>query len=813
MVLAFGDVCALLEGAEKIATRRPRCPPDEVEKRIRQHVARWFKERREDLALGWYVTPNAKIRQTHAHKTYSIGTFSTRIKRAIPMERVDNLLTQLAAKYRFSDLSIQKQREWHMSTDTELKYILRRLESWEAKWFVRLLLREYTTISLDETYVFWKYHFLLPDLLKFQNEFDAALRILREELSRYPPAPEPSLESQMRSEAARLLKAAVGVKVARPPFHKAWSFKHCFQLVGNRAWAAEVKYDGEYCEIHVDVESAPNDIKIFSKNGKDATEDRRPLHGTIRNALRIGHPECTFRRNCIILAEMVLYSDRERKILSFSKIRKHIKRSGSFLGTLQDSHPHAWEHLMLVFFDVLVLDDEPIMRQCLQKRRRNLRDLVKIIPGRSVRSQWTLLDFKSEHGITDLKQAFARSLVEKQEGLILKPLGVPYFPLHSEAGVYQPGYFIKFKKDYLGDMGGQRDLGDFAIIGACYNPQVASKTDLKPLHWTHFHVGCITNKLEIQRSRAKPNFKVVGCLSLDKQIPKSDLKYLNQVGRLHQVDLGSSLSIDAFDLEHSKGFERRMTVAFKVPFVAEILGSGYEKMQNETFEMLRHPRVKKIHLDRTWEDAVSMDELQLMAGETWSVPDAKGLDGHARDVALLMKKYLKENEGSQITTSECETTQDTTQRSEASTINHTDSVPKDAIVQETQQNSLHTRTTLTSSQCSGSTQANGTCTSKEFRSILVREDTSERLRIHEVVNSNPTPPISSGVSISSTRSSPSDIISPPSSKRRRTLAPLADAGGNRNLGSFDYDSQTKIIHIYAEEGLKVQVHNRPHIDD
>lgn len=477
------------------------------------------------------------------------------------MEKIDSLLTQLAARYRFSDPAIQRQLDWDVNTDTELRYILRRLESWEAKWFVRLLLREYPTISLDEAHVFRQYHFLLPDLLKFQNEFDAAFRLLRGELSSYPPKPKPSLESKMRLEAARLLKPAVGSKVARPPFYKAWSFKHCFQLVGERAWAAEVKYDGEYCEyafdnnlnvssfcageIHVDLEAAGNDIQIFSKNGKDATRDREALHNTIRNALRIGRSDCTFRRNCIVLAEMVLYNDKAQKIMPFSKIRKHIKRSGSHLGTLQDSLPHEWEHLMLVFFDVLVLDDEPIMRQCLQKRRHILRNLVRIIPGRSLRSQWTLLDFKSEYGITDLKQAFARSLAEKQEGLILKPLGTPYFPLHSAPGFHQPGYFIKLKRDYLGDMGGQRDLGDFAIIGACYNPQISPKTDVKPLHWTHFHIGCVTNKLEIQRSRMKPRFKVVGCLSLDKQIPKSDLKHLNLFGRLQQIDLGSSRSIDA----------------------------------------------------------------------------------------------------------------------------------------------------------------------------------------------------------------------------------------------------------------------------
>lgn len=186
--------------------------------------------------------------ETHAD-AHPLGTFGTKAKRPIPIEKVDSLLTQLAARYRFSDRGIRCQRNHHVSTDTELNYILRRLESWEAKWFVRLLLREYPTISLNEASVFRQYHFLLPDLLRFQNDFDAALRMLRGELSRYPPVPGPTDEVKMRLEAAHLLKPLVGVKVARPTFYKAWSFKHCLQMVGKGTWAAEVKYDGEYCKF------------------------------------------------------------------------------------------------------------------------------------------------------------------------------------------------------------------------------------------------------------------------------------------------------------------------------------------------------------------------------------------------------------------------------------------------------------------------------------------------------------------------------------------------------------------------------------
>jgi hypothetical protein len=49
MVLAFGDVCTLLEGVEKLSTRRPRYAPDEEEKRTREHVTMWFEEHRTDL--------------------------------------------------------------------------------------------------------------------------------------------------------------------------------------------------------------------------------------------------------------------------------------------------------------------------------------------------------------------------------------------------------------------------------------------------------------------------------------------------------------------------------------------------------------------------------------------------------------------------------------------------------------------------------------------------------------------------------------------------------------------------------------------
>ncbi|KAH5057811.1 hypothetical protein HBI26_082360 [Parastagonospora nodorum] len=862
MTITFGAICSLLQSVEKIITRQPRLPPKQERENIRAITANWFANQRHNLdnprtnggavlsalfphrrkdrvyglqapllakkliALlgfghgqramfdGW---TNGKMGDLGAYTQRAMAMWDGTFKRkhAFSIEQIDRLLVQLAAKYRFSDEAIRQQRERHVKTDTGLKDILIRLESWEAKWLVRLILRDHCTIELDERYVFGQYHFLLPDLLMFQNDFEAVFEMLRGELSAYPAIPPPSQEKHMRIEAAQKLRAVVGVKVGRPTFHKAWSFKHCFQLVGQRAWAAEVKYDGEYCEIHVDLTNSPKDIKIFSKNGKDATADREPLHSTIRSALRIGRPDCLIKSRCIVIGEMVLYSDKEKKILPFSKIRKHVSRSGSFIGTWQDSLPHEWEHLMIVFFDVLVLDDQPILRHGLQDRRRVLRDLVKAIPGRSMRSEWTLVDFKTGDGVMDLKQAFARNIATRQEGLVLKPLHAPYFPLLTEQGHRQAGFFIKMKRDYLGDMGGERDLGDFAIVGASFDAKVAPKSSLKPLHWTHFHLGCCTNRTAVQRSGAKPSFKIVATLSVDKCIPKPDVKYLNIQGYVRQADLRKNGVTDAFDVEQSKSFDRRMTVAFKKPFVAEILGGGFEKLQNETFEMLRHPRVKKLHHDRTWEDCATIEDLERMAEEKWEVPDADKLDGHAKDVAVLIKKYRKEIDDSQATVTSDNTTQQTTPRTTQETVmTITPLTPRvrldelsDATVQETQQ---HTYTTVSSTQCSadGSTQGKGVRASRELR-VLVREDTSERLSTLAL----PTPAATavSPTPMSTAEATPKkrsfvELISPPNAKRHKILSPLQPSGGNRSLGAFNYDSQEGIIHIYAKEGLKVEVH-------
>ena len=242
------------------------------------------------------------------------------------------------------------------------------------------------------------------------------------------------------------------------------------------------------------------------------------------------------------------------------------------------------------------------------------------------------------------------------------------------------------------------------------------------------------------------------------------------------------------------------------------------------------------------QDCVTLIELEKMAERKWDVPDANKLDGHAKQVAGLVTKYVRE---SQTTSSTYKTTQDTAQttprRSEASS----NPTPSDAVVQETQQPTVNTySTTSSSTHYSGSTQGAGTRASRQIR-VFVRQDTAEHLALAtplkppapvvSVVSPEIFAPPSTAPLLTLHRQSTTlqplcstapafitgkkrniaqivDFVSPPAVRKRvKGRTPLKDLGANgtRSLGTFDYDSQEGTIHIYAREGLKVYVHTQP----
>lgn len=255
----------------------------------------------------------------------------------VTVEEIDNALNRIASRCKFSGPHVRRQ---HTAADVEaaLAPLYRRLSSRDAKWLTRMILKSYYPVVVPATLALRSFHFLLPHLLLFQDSFDAALHMLASEpIRHFPPHPEPGLARDLGAIAVQHLSPVTGVKIGRPEYYKARSIKHCSQMAGRRRMSLERKYDGEYCQVHIDLTRRPNTIQIFSKSGKDSTVDRAGIHQVVKDTLRIGERDCRFSRRCILEGELLVWSDEHGKIMDFHKLRKFICRSGTFIGIENDS--------------------------------------------------------------------------------------------------------------------------------------------------------------------------------------------------------------------------------------------------------------------------------------------------------------------------------------------------------------------------------------------------------------------------------------------------------------------------------------------
>lgn len=278
------------------------------------------------------------------------------------------------------------------------------------------------------------------------------------------------------------------------------------------------------------------------------------------------------------------------------------------------SRPQPYEHLMIMCFDILLLDDNICLRAPHRERRLLLQEVVQKIPGRSDIAEQELVDFDHADSHGRLETSFAKAIAQRWEGYVLKASDEPYFPIYA-AGVDESfGRWIKLKKDYIPGLG---DAVDLALIGACYNAQdAAALTSIQNLRWTHFLVGCLLNKEAVMQNESKPHYRIVDVIDRHSMHWKL-LQLLNQHGEFYAAD---PVGFEGFAVEYGRRGLPAASVVFKRPFIVEMMGSGFEKPSGARYYSLRFPRILKIHTERTPEDAASFRELQLLAEDARSVP-------------------------------------------------------------------------------------------------------------------------------------------------------------------------------------------------
>lgn len=662
MAFRFGTFCNLLSSLEDIVCHEPPYIPAERRQKLEVETRGWFRaharaiagldqlstvalissllpERRTDRVYGLQNAtlsrllsrtlglPATKTRDLGAWKIPGNGDLGDCVQRAlsdggppampaVTIEEVDTGLNDLARECRFSSTAIKDglQSSSIQQRQATLANIFRRLHPKEAKWLVHLILKDFAPVCLDERLVLIQTHFLLPDILRFQQDFAAAVNLLKGPLKAYPSRPDVQSEPLLRKLVSTALRPVVGIKVSRPSYLKARSIDQCLKIMQDQSWLIERKYDGEYCEMHIDLSRGDDWLTIYSKSGKDSTADRAPLKTILRKCLGIGNPWCKVKEKCILLGELVVWSDFEQCILPFHKIRKHVTRSGSSLGTTMDSPPRAHEHVMIIFFDLLLLDATVHLNKGVEVRKAALNGLYRKRQGRAITAESRVLDFSNPESKRKLIAHFAASIAARHEGLVLKPCGQPYFSLSHTSEYAGP---MKLKKDYIRGLG---DEADFAIIGASYRAQDALRSSLQKPLFTHFHLGCLLNKDRVLRFDARPLYKVVGTVGSDQCIPPPILARANALAKFLYEPYVQGETPSTFDIESGASQRFHMDATLRTPLVFEVLGSSFDKLSDSNFWMLRHARVLKLHEDRSWRDCISFQELQAQAKAAVEMP-------------------------------------------------------------------------------------------------------------------------------------------------------------------------------------------------
>ena len=294
MSFKFAHICDYLERCEEISSHNPPLLPAELKSRLYRQHATWFAShhkaidaldeygttallstflpcRRKDRIYGLQSASLLKLLGRcfglSASARHELSSFQTpnngdlgdclqRLLQArgppplpfVTLQEVDDALHALASGNRFSAQSIRQ--PFHPSSSIDLLAdVLLRLHAVEAKWFVRLILKDFAPIFLNDRSILTSVHFLLPDLLSMQDSFESACFALKTTFVDYPSRPDPQSRNILRQTAISSFRPTPGVKVSRPEYTKARSIKHCLQMTAGGKWLLERKYDGEYCQV------------------------------------------------------------------------------------------------------------------------------------------------------------------------------------------------------------------------------------------------------------------------------------------------------------------------------------------------------------------------------------------------------------------------------------------------------------------------------------------------------------------------------------------------------------------------------------
>ncbi|KAG9037569.1 hypothetical protein FRB95_005151 [Tulasnella sp. JGI-2019a] len=598
----------------------------------------------------------------------------------ISLERIDELLDELAQHSSFSNLELELTRAQPRSRPTIVRELYTSLTPFGAACMTQIILKDLrpllypvaptrSTINLmhfksNAIHELTHYEAMsvwdcgMPRIYKNRSSLDVAAGVV-DDLSHGTIVVDPFVPT-------------LGTPIEIPKCVKGQDCQSILNIMrgpgGSPVLWAETKYDGERMQIHVDLSlpTAPA-IQIFSKSKRDSTMDRIACHPIILGALgletrhgkdaklasrvaaTIGPPR-RINTSVILEAEMVCYNEANDCIDEFWRIRSLVEATaqggrarfngnrfqappspGTLGGCMHESLRSTGEdggnrHFMLVFFDVLLLDGRTLTAESYESRRALLEQLITPLPGYAILAKREKLLIDGPDALVQLTQVFARHIADYEEGLVLKPGSSAYNDMKPALR------WVKLKKDYIKGLG---DTLDLAVFGASWAKDRGRELRVGPETYTTFFIGAMDRSLEKKRkARGKVHIKILFAASYG--LSREQLDGFNWEIKQSRTYPNHPMKLAdlSYTLDFAKGMPERPTIIFSQPRLVELMGAGFTKSAGSDYYGLRFPRITKVwrQSERTWLDGVDLEEFHKIAC------DSIGRDAPKKQTADAIKK-------------------------------------------------------------------------------------------------------------------------------------------------------------------------------
>jgi DNA ligase-1 len=165
-------------------------------------------------------------------------------------------------------------------------------------------------------------------------------------------------------------------------------------------YSFELKLDGARVQIH----KKDNEVRIFSRKLSDVTESLPDIVHVVRERIKISEA---------VLDGEVLAVDDDGKPFPFQVVMKRFGRSQD----VEDAFKNT--RLILVLFDVLLIDGVQLVDESYSKRREKLEEIA---------SHDLIVERMVSEDVTSTRAFFEKSKKLGHEGLVAKKLDSPYTP-------------------------------------------------------------------------------------------------------------------------------------------------------------------------------------------------------------------------------------------------------------------------------------------------------------------------------------------------------------------------------------------------